>query len=141
MIDLFQAVQSVRPSTKQAINLSGRQGCKVGRGITAEIYKLERVEIGSLRPIIRPGLEDRFPAYVVLHQLERPGAVRSCPELAAFRGVEDQERVVEQVLRNGKLRLLAIQAHRMIIHFLDRICVPERGTFVVHKIALQKAYQ
>jgi hypothetical protein len=83
----------------------------------------------------------RLDADRMLDQLERAGAVGSDAEAAALFGIDDQHRIVEQVLGHRDLRLLQVQTKRSIVCDFDRVGVPQLGFAVdlVQHVTLHQA--
>src|SRR5262249_43416557 len=108
------------------------------RRIVAEIDELDLVEIGSAAPVrLLARLEDLPPPDFALDQTEGAGAVRAHLELAVLGRIQDQERIVEELLGHRELGALAVELHREGVDLLDCVGVPEpRGLFRVALVVL-----
>jgi hypothetical protein len=109
------------------MHLLCRHGLDLADRIVAQVDELEPIDVGALAPVV-PTRQKHGPlAHLVLHQLEGTHAVGAGLETAALLRIEDQEGVMEQMLGHRQLGHLAVQAHRVIVHLLDRIGVPQPG--------------
>ena len=111
----------------QAVQLPRRQRRDRGRRIVAGVDLLDAVEIRGLAPVRLHLAQDGDLAGIRLHQLERAGALRARLEHALLLRIQHRRRIVEQVLGHRDLRLLAVQPHRVVVHLLDRVGVPQLG--------------
>ena len=87
-------------------------------------------DVGPLTPIALDRLVDLASADLVLDHGEGSGAVRTHLVHAPALGIENEERVVEEVLGDGELRRLAVEAHRVVVELLERVRVPQFGRFL-----------
>jgi hypothetical protein len=96
--------------------------------VVAEVDELELVEVRPAAPVaFLARLEHLLAADLVGRQREGARAVRAHLELAVLRRVEDEERIVEELLGHRELRRLAVQPHGEVVDLLDGVGVPEAG--------------
>ncbi len=126
-IELLQSGQHVGCGGQHAFDLMGGQSRDQQARRVAQIDEDEAVEIGALAPIVAARLQDRLLADLMLHQIEGPGAVGADAELAALLRIEDGEGIVEEMLRDRELGLLAVEPHGVVIDLLDGIGIPDLG--------------
>src|SRR4029079_5315386 len=91
------------------------------------VDEFDAVEIRTIAPVALARAQGRLLAYFDLGQLEGAGPERARTPLAAVLRMQDEGGIVEQILRNGELRYLRVQANRMVVHLLDRVGIPQRG--------------
>ena len=73
-----------------------------------------------------------------LDQIEHTGSIGSRAKLATFVGIDNRHRIVEQMLRNRDVGSLQIHPDGMVIHFFDRIGIPQVLASVIHHVALHQ---
>ena len=117
--------------------LRGERGDR-RRRIVTEVDELDLVEIRPAAPVgLLARLEHLTAPNLGLDQGEGAGAVGAHLELAVLGRVEDQQRIVKELLRHGELRGLAVELHRERIDFLNGVGVPElRGLLGVALVVL-----
>jgi len=98
-----------RRGFEQPIDLARAERGKRRRRVVAVIDEDELVEPGPLAPVAGAAAEQRAPPGLDLDRLEGAGAQRADAPAAVVPGVEDECRVMEEVLRDGELRMLEIK--------------------------------
>ena len=131
MRDLLQRLELDDVGAVEAVHLLGGERAHRGGGVVAEIDELDLVEVRPAAPVaFLARLEHLLAPDLVGRQREGARAVRANLELAVLRRVQDEERVVEELLGHGELGRLAVQPDREVVHLLDGVGVPEAGRFL-----------
>ena len=85
-----------------------------------------------------PGLEYSLFTQFKFDQIEHTGPIGSHAKLATFVGIDNRHWIVEQMLRNRNVSGLKVHPDRMVIHFFDRIGIPQVLAGVIHHVALHQ---
>ena len=111
--DLLERLELDDVGAVEPVHLLGGERAHRGGGVVAEVDELELVEVRPAAPVaFLARLEHLLAADLVGRQREGARAVRAHLELAVLRRVEDEERVVEELLGHRELRATCRSAAR-----------------------------
>ncbi len=128
---LLQRVELHDVGGVETVHLLAGQGAHRRRRVVAEVDELDLIQVRPTAPVrFLAGLEDLASSHLALHQREGAGAVRADFELAVLGRIEDQERIVEELLGDGQLWRLAVEPDGEGVDLLDGVGVPQPRGFL-----------